>query len=85
MTILPKELLSSLDGLPGFDRATFEAVHADGRQVTAIRVNPGKWGKGVGGFEGKGFEGEKGIGGGRGGDRLGSKSVEDDCRGGENR
>jgi 16S rRNA C967 or C1407 C5-methylase (RsmB/RsmF family)/NOL1/NOP2/fmu family ribosome biogenesis protein len=39
---LPKELISSLEGLPGFDRAAFEAVHAGGGQVTSIRVNPGK-------------------------------------------
>jgi 16S rRNA C967 or C1407 C5-methylase (RsmB/RsmF family)/NOL1/NOP2/fmu family ribosome biogenesis protein len=45
-SILPAALLSSIDGLPGFDRGTFEAVHADGSQVTSIRVNPGKWGEG---------------------------------------
>jgi 16S rRNA C967 or C1407 C5-methylase (RsmB/RsmF family)/NOL1/NOP2/fmu family ribosome biogenesis protein len=43
MTNLPAELLSSLDGLPGFDRTTFESVHAAGGQVTSIRVNPAKW------------------------------------------
>jgi 16S rRNA C967 or C1407 C5-methylase (RsmB/RsmF family) len=42
MTNLPAELLSSLDGLPGFDRTTFESVHAAGGQVTSIRVNPAK-------------------------------------------
>jgi 16S rRNA C967 or C1407 C5-methylase (RsmB/RsmF family)/NOL1/NOP2/fmu family ribosome biogenesis protein len=47
MTNLPVELLSSLDGVPGFDRAAFEAVHAGGQQVTSIRVNPGKWGTGM--------------------------------------
>jgi 16S rRNA C967 or C1407 C5-methylase (RsmB/RsmF family)/NOL1/NOP2/fmu family ribosome biogenesis protein len=46
MTNLPVELLSSLDGVPGFDRVAFEAVHAGGQQVTSIRVNPGKWGSG---------------------------------------
>ncbi len=40
--ILPKALLSSLDGLPGFDREAFESVHAAGPQVTSVRVNPGK-------------------------------------------
>ncbi len=44
MTELPAEFISSLDGVPGFDRVAFEAVHADGGQVTSIRVNPGKWG-----------------------------------------
>jgi len=44
MTNLPVELLSSLDGLPGFDRVAFEAVHAAGGQVTSVRFNPGKWG-----------------------------------------
>ena len=39
---LPKELLVSLNGVAGFDAAAFEAVHATGRQVTSIRVNPGK-------------------------------------------
>jgi 16S rRNA C967 or C1407 C5-methylase (RsmB/RsmF family)/NOL1/NOP2/fmu family ribosome biogenesis protein len=43
-SILPAALLSSIEGLPGFDRGAFEAVHADGSQVTSIRVNPGKWG-----------------------------------------
>jgi 16S rRNA C967 or C1407 C5-methylase (RsmB/RsmF family)/NOL1/NOP2/fmu family ribosome biogenesis protein len=47
MTNMPAELLSSLDGVPGFDRAAFEAVHADGVQVTSVRVNPGKWDEGV--------------------------------------
>lgn len=44
-SILPGALLSSLEGLPGFDRGAFEGVHADGSQVTSIRVNPGKWGE----------------------------------------
>jgi 16S rRNA C967 or C1407 C5-methylase (RsmB/RsmF family)/NOL1/NOP2/fmu family ribosome biogenesis protein len=47
MMNLPVELLSSLDRAPGFDRAAFEAVHADGAQVTSIRVNPGKWDSGA--------------------------------------
>ncbi|HEV2481778.1 MAG TPA: RNA methyltransferase [Puia sp.] len=39
---LPKELLSSLQGLPGYDAAAFEAIHASGRQVTSVRINPAK-------------------------------------------
>jgi len=39
---LPKELISSLEGLPGFDAEAFIGVHAAGRQVTSIRVNPNK-------------------------------------------
>ncbi|HEV2353518.1 MAG TPA: RsmB/NOP family class I SAM-dependent RNA methyltransferase, partial [Puia sp.] len=39
---LPEELLASLDGLPGFDRQAFEAVHREGPAVTSIRLNPGK-------------------------------------------
>ncbi|MBS1605410.1 MAG: RNA methyltransferase [Bacteroidetes bacterium] len=39
---LPKELISSLEGLPGFDAEAFIGVHAAGRQVTSIRVNPDK-------------------------------------------
>ena len=41
-TDLPKELLSSLEGLPGYDAAAFEAIHSSGGQVTSIRINPGK-------------------------------------------
>ena len=39
---LPKELLISLEGLPGYDAAAFEAIHASGAQVTSVRVNPAK-------------------------------------------
>src|SRR5579872_4697787 len=39
---LPEDLLASLEGLPGFDRKAFEAVHRDGPAVTSIRLNPGK-------------------------------------------
>jgi 16S rRNA C967 or C1407 C5-methylase (RsmB/RsmF family)/NOL1/NOP2/fmu family ribosome biogenesis protein len=49
MTNLPVELLFSLDGVPGFDRTAFEAVHTTGGQVTSIRVNPGKWDEAPGG------------------------------------
>jgi 16S rRNA C967 or C1407 C5-methylase (RsmB/RsmF family)/NOL1/NOP2/fmu family ribosome biogenesis protein len=41
-THLPKEFLTSLEGLPGYDAAAFEAVHASGSQVTSIRLNPAK-------------------------------------------
>lgn len=44
MTLLPDDFLRSLDGVPGFDRGAFEAVHADGSQVTSVRVNPAKVG-----------------------------------------
>jgi 16S rRNA C967 or C1407 C5-methylase (RsmB/RsmF family)/NOL1/NOP2/fmu family ribosome biogenesis protein len=47
MMNLPVEFLSSLAGVPGFDRTAFEAVHADGVQVTSVRVNPAKWDEGV--------------------------------------
>ena len=54
MTVLPNAILRSLEGVPGFDRVAFEAVHADGSQVTSIRLNPGKWGGGVSGEEARG-------------------------------
>lgn len=41
-SFLPKELLDSLEGLPGYDAAAFAAVHASGEQVTSIRLNPAK-------------------------------------------
>jgi 16S rRNA C967 or C1407 C5-methylase (RsmB/RsmF family)/NOL1/NOP2/fmu family ribosome biogenesis protein len=44
MMNLPVELLSSLDGVAGFDRVAFEVVHAGGQQVTSVRANPEKWG-----------------------------------------
>lgn len=37
---LPKEFLASLSGIEGYDAAAFEKVHADGGQVTSIRINP---------------------------------------------
>jgi 16S rRNA C967 or C1407 C5-methylase (RsmB/RsmF family)/NOL1/NOP2/fmu family ribosome biogenesis protein len=46
MTVLPDALLRSLEGVPGFERGPFEAVHAGGGQVTSMRVNPAKWGQG---------------------------------------
>ncbi len=41
-THLPKEFLSSLESLPGYDATAFAAVHASGDQVTSIRLNPAK-------------------------------------------
>lgn len=38
--ILPPVLLDSLEGIKGYDRETFEAVHQSGEQVTSIRFNP---------------------------------------------
>ena len=42
MTILPTAFLDSLEGVPGFDRGAFDAVHGSGTQVTSVRLNPGK-------------------------------------------
>jgi 16S rRNA C967 or C1407 C5-methylase (RsmB/RsmF family)/NOL1/NOP2/fmu family ribosome biogenesis protein len=39
---LPIELLASLEGLPGYDADAFNAIHASGRQVVSIRLNPAK-------------------------------------------
>ena len=39
---LPAIFLASLQGLKGFDKAAFEAVHQSGAQVTSIRINPAK-------------------------------------------
>lgn len=39
---LPEQLLRSLETAAGFDRLTFEEVHASGEQVTSIRFNPSK-------------------------------------------
>lgn len=35
-------MLTSLQGIPGYDEQAFEAVHASGEQVTSIRINPAK-------------------------------------------
>jgi 16S rRNA C967 or C1407 C5-methylase (RsmB/RsmF family)/NOL1/NOP2/fmu family ribosome biogenesis protein len=40
---LPIELLNALETVQGFDRAAFEEVHASGKQVTSVRINPLKW------------------------------------------
>ncbi len=39
---LPHQLLQSLEGVKGFNRAGFEQVHMSGGQVTSIRKNPHK-------------------------------------------
>lgn len=39
---LPAALLDSLAGSKGYDPDAFIAVHGSGRQVTSIRINPGK-------------------------------------------
>lgn len=39
---LPDALLRSLEGLPGFDRPSFEAVHAEGASRASFRLNPSK-------------------------------------------
>ena len=40
--LLPPQLLQSLEGVKGFNRAAFEQVHMSGGQVTSIRKNPRK-------------------------------------------
>jgi 16S rRNA C967 or C1407 C5-methylase (RsmB/RsmF family)/NOL1/NOP2/fmu family ribosome biogenesis protein len=47
---LPSALLTSLQGIKGFNQAAFEAIHTSGEQVTSIRINPlkivdGQWSK----------------------------------------
>jgi 16S rRNA C967 or C1407 C5-methylase (RsmB/RsmF family)/NOL1/NOP2/fmu family ribosome biogenesis protein len=39
---LPHNLLSSLEGIQGFDKNAFVQVHESGEQVTSIRINPFK-------------------------------------------
>ena len=39
---LPLSLLQALEPVEGFDKASFEAVHASGDRVTSVRINPGK-------------------------------------------
>jgi 16S rRNA C967 or C1407 C5-methylase (RsmB/RsmF family)/NOL1/NOP2/fmu family ribosome biogenesis protein len=39
---LPAPFLQTLEGVVGFNKAAFEAVHDSGETVTAIRVNPNK-------------------------------------------
>jgi 16S rRNA C967 or C1407 C5-methylase (RsmB/RsmF family)/NOL1/NOP2/fmu family ribosome biogenesis protein len=50
--------MASLQGIEGFDAGAFEQVHAGGRQVVSIRLNPLKLSAGVGmGLPGAGGEG----------------------------
>jgi 16S rRNA C967 or C1407 C5-methylase (RsmB/RsmF family)/NOL1/NOP2/fmu family ribosome biogenesis protein len=37
---LPEKLLTSLEGIEGFDKEAFERVHHSGERVTSIRINP---------------------------------------------
>ena len=37
--MLPTPFLDSLAGLPGFDKNAFEQVHAQGEQITSVRLN----------------------------------------------
>ncbi|HVI47634.1 MAG TPA: hypothetical protein VM802_22375 [Chitinophaga sp.] len=37
---LPAALIASLEGLPGFNRTSFEAVHAAAEKITSLRLNP---------------------------------------------
>ncbi|WP_212006260.1 RsmB/NOP family class I SAM-dependent RNA methyltransferase [Chitinophaga sp. HK235] len=39
---LPAALIDSLEGLPGFNRASFEQVHAAAEKITSLRLNPMK-------------------------------------------
>jgi len=39
---LPAPFLQTLEGVVGFNKAAFEAVHTSGETVTTIRVNPNK-------------------------------------------
>ncbi len=45
MQQLPLSLLQSLNGAKGFNKESFEAVHASGEQITSVRVNPAKQSK----------------------------------------
>ena len=39
---LPQQLIESLNGVKGFDREAFNAIHQSGEQVVSIRLNPAK-------------------------------------------
>jgi len=39
---LPTALLDSLEGVKGFDRKAFEAVHSNEEQIVSVRLNPRK-------------------------------------------
>ena len=40
---LPQEFLESLEGVAGFDKEAFIAVHEEAKAPTSIRINPAKW------------------------------------------
>lgn len=40
--MLPVQLLKSLIDIKGFDKKSFEKIHASGEQITSIRINPFK-------------------------------------------
>lgn len=42
MSYLPSALISSLQGVPGFDEEAFVQVHTSGERVTSLRINPAK-------------------------------------------
>lgn len=37
--MLPEPFIQSLEGLPGFDKKAFVAVHENGEQITSVRLN----------------------------------------------
>jgi hypothetical protein len=37
--LLPTPFLDSLEGLPGFEKNAFAQVHAQGEQITSVRLN----------------------------------------------
>lgn len=40
--MLPEKLMSSLEGIKGFNKEAFEKIHVSGEQITSIRINPFK-------------------------------------------
>ncbi|HEU4903711.1 MAG TPA: hypothetical protein VFT06_12985, partial [Flavisolibacter sp.] len=40
---LPEVFLQSLEGVAGFEREAFVAVHEREEGITSIRINPAKW------------------------------------------
>ena len=42
MQQLPLSLLQSINDAKGFNKESFETVHASGEQITSIRINPSK-------------------------------------------
>jgi NOL1/NOP2/sun family putative RNA methylase len=39
---LPPLFIQSIENCPGFDKNSFEQVHASGEQITSVRINPAK-------------------------------------------